>query len=451
MKNAQPNPNICAICKKKLLPIDLENVKSFKIKKLLSTNRINKDDLSTLIKKCNCKIQVHRFCILLNVIFNYEIKCPECNNFYNVKVSRKISNKKKCKEISCYVFLFIIHLILYAGSIILYLDFLGITENKSTIYFFAAVIILINTCLLVLSINSFIIHYKKDIYIYFININEKDGSGNNKDNTYFEPLYDFYKYFYNNQIKYLINQKQESLYGNKRFVNKKFVEFLEKNNNEFLLNNGNSEVANGNGDNNTAEDILGIKNNRVIDEKINNKNMLVEKSKTNYLYKKWNPIEQSNGIYQGGGAQDLKKTSTLNEYKKNKTKNMIFLQDKIEENKNENEETKNNEVLSEKIEKNSILTKNKKSSEKLISDNKNNENKNESKSKSEKNENVEKESHDKINSNTLSKEGEQKIEAKEQNNLVDGTFATKNKIEVEEKQINDIKIAINIPFHNNGK
>ena len=61
MKNAQPNPNICAICKKKLLPIDLENVKSFKIKKLLSTNRINKDDLSTLIKKCNCKIQVHRF------------------------------------------------------------------------------------------------------------------------------------------------------------------------------------------------------------------------------------------------------------------------------------------------------------------------------------------------------------------------------------------------------
>ena len=104
-----------SICKKKELPVDLFNIKSYKVKKLLATNRINKEDLSTLLKKCNCKIQVHRFCILLNVIFNYEIKCPECNNFYNVKVSREISGSRRCKESCYYIFLFIIHLILYAG------------------------------------------------------------------------------------------------------------------------------------------------------------------------------------------------------------------------------------------------------------------------------------------------------------------------------------------------
>ena len=467
MKNAQSNPNVCAICKKKELPVDLFNIKSYKVKKLLATNRINKEDLSTLIKKCNCKIQVHRFCILLNVIFNYEIKCQECNNFYNVKVSREVSSSRRCKELCYYIFLFIIHLILYAGSVILYIfnftkDKIPDKENKfiCTIYFFAAVVILINTCLLYITVCSFSRHAEKDIYLYFININEKDGSNNNKDRTYFEPLYDFYKYFYNNQIKYLINQKQESLYGNKRFINKKFVEFFEKNNSEFLLNNGNSEVANGNGDNkdnkentdnNAKEDILAIKENKVKDEKekVNNNNMLVDKSKTTYLYKKWNPIEQSNGINQGGGAQLLKKTSTLNEYKKITSKNITQYQEKIEESKNENEENKNNEVILEKNDENSELIK-KNKSEELIDDDKINENKNEKKSevKSEKKEIIDKESHGKASSSALLKEEEQKNDVKEENNLP-GTFATK-KIEVEESPIN-LKISICVPIHNNGK
>ena len=62
--------NICSICKQKNLSIDFTKLKNLTIKNFINNNRINKEDYSNMIKKCNCNEMSHKFCILLNIIFN---------------------------------------------------------------------------------------------------------------------------------------------------------------------------------------------------------------------------------------------------------------------------------------------------------------------------------------------------------------------------------------------
>ena len=133
------NNNICSICKHKDLSIDFSKIKSMKIKIFINNNRINKEDYFILIKKCNCNKRAHKFCILLNIIFNYELKCQDCNSFYNISVTRNKDNTEKCKIILLFIFLIFIHIILYGCSAFLIIfnidkfemnDFKKIKEEK---------------------------------------------------------------------------------------------------------------------------------------------------------------------------------------------------------------------------------------------------------------------------------------------------------------------------------
>ena len=75
----------CCLCKGDKLPDSVFQKRE--IKSLLSKFKMKQPDLSTLINKCNCtknSPKAHKLCLLLNIIYNFELKCPECNTEYNI-------------------------------------------------------------------------------------------------------------------------------------------------------------------------------------------------------------------------------------------------------------------------------------------------------------------------------------------------------------------------------
>ena len=273
--------NICSICKQKNLSIDFQKIKILKIKKFINNNRINQEDFSNMIKKCNCNEIAHKFCILLNIIFNFEIKCPNCNSFYNIIITKESDKLEKCKIILLMIFLIFIHLILYGiSAILIVFDINKFKFNDFnfcpnlylyTQYFFAIIIIILNTYLFSITINSMIFRFKKS-YKYFININEK-CSNNIDDSKYFQPLYDFYQFFNNDRLRYLVCKRNGVFFSNRFLYNKDFQNFIKKNNIEFQnISNGNKNFSIQNNINNN-EDILKLKDsydnkNNIIDNKI---------------------------------------------------------------------------------------------------------------------------------------------------------------------------------------
>lgn len=263
--------NVCSICKQKNLSVDFSKIKILKIKNFINNNRINKDDYSQTIKKCNCNELCHKMCILLNIIFNFELKCQNCNSFYNIKITKESDKVKKIKTIILMIFLCLIHLILFglcAGLIIFNVETFEISKfkeedkNKFTYmqYYFAFVLFVINIYLLHLSIKILIGRFK-DSYKYFININEK--SSNNIDDTkYFLPLYNFYKAFNNDRLRYLVCKRNNVFFSNRVCFNKDCQNFIKKNNDELQdLSNGNKNFPISN---NNEEDLLKLKDNNNI-------------------------------------------------------------------------------------------------------------------------------------------------------------------------------------------
>ena len=235
------------------------------------------------MKICNCNKYVHKICILLNILFNFEIKCSECNQFYNIKISKVSDNKEKCNVIFLIVYLSFIHLILYGVSVLLIIfninkyernDFKNTRNDKYIItqYFFAIIIFIINSYLIYRSIKS--IHDKfKYCYKCFININEKDSSNKIDDSKYFEPLYEFYRYFYNDRLSYLICKRNEIFFANRICYNKDFQNLIKNNNLEFQhLSNGYKEYSNYNKIN-EDEQLLKINKNKNEKNNINHNKM----------------------------------------------------------------------------------------------------------------------------------------------------------------------------------
>ena len=218
-----------------------------------------------MIKKCNCNEMVHKFCILLNILFNYEIKCQNCNSFYNIIITKESNKLEKFKIELLMIFLFIIHLILYGISMILivfdinefrFSDF-NFCPNLYlyTQYFFAILLFILNTYLFSITIKSIIFRFKQS-YKFFININEKCPN-NLDDSKYFKPLYDFFKFFNNDKLRYLVCKRNRVLFSNRFLYNKDYQNFIKKNNIEFQnTSNGNKNFDIQN-DNN--EDILKLK------------------------------------------------------------------------------------------------------------------------------------------------------------------------------------------------
>lgn len=259
--------NICSICKQKNLSIDFTKLKNLTIKNFINNNRINKEDYSNMIKKCNCNEMSHKFCILLNIIFNYELKCQKCNSFYNIAITKVSDKLKKCETISLMIFLFIIHIILYGVCAILIIFDLdtfkiskfkeeSITKHTYMQYFFAFIIFVINSYLLHFSI-KIIIEKFKNCYIYFININDK-SSNNIDDKKYFLPLYNFYKSFNNDELGNLVFKRNNTFFSNRIIYSKEQQNYIIKNNIEFQdLSNGNKNYST----HNNEEDVLKLKTN----------------------------------------------------------------------------------------------------------------------------------------------------------------------------------------------
>ena len=204
---------ICSICSKEILDLKHNNLKNSNQNKKLKDN-MKFMEYSEIIKKCFCKnsinnnnrengIYAHKYCILLKVIYNFEIKCNKCNTSYNIKIDKKIDIKKKIYLIVKFVFIYMVHLIFYLFCIFLIFINNIIKKNNNRKYkhlsfFLSAILFLINNIILYFTIINNIKEYKY-IFKYKIDIcNAIELNVNNIKNKskIYELLYNYYKWFY---------------------------------------------------------------------------------------------------------------------------------------------------------------------------------------------------------------------------------------------------------------
>ena len=81
------NSNICNICKRNKVEIDVRFInKTNKEFKQFIAKHNKKEELYDFIKMCSCGYSVHKVCLLVNIIFNFDLKCPTCQTIYNIKI-----------------------------------------------------------------------------------------------------------------------------------------------------------------------------------------------------------------------------------------------------------------------------------------------------------------------------------------------------------------------------
>ena len=267
----------CSICHNDKIDIIQNNSK---IKKIY--NDIFKNiNLGEFIKKCYCcnnknnndekndnGIYVHKYCILLKILFNFEIKCEKCNSIYNIKIDKKIDKNKEIYLFIIFLIIYILHLFIYLFC--MFLLFINailkeyiIISYKHIYPFFGIILFIINSIFLYFSISKNIIKCKNSIYKYTINISDITKI-NNKENELYKIMDEFYQWFYNQSIKKLLIKINKKFIINKLNYeyNNKMQEYFEKNNKDNI---------------NIFEDIINKK------ELKNKENENSDKTKDNFL------------------------------------------------------------------------------------------------------------------------------------------------------------------------
>ena len=240
--------NRCSICNSENISINITKIKNNKLKKIIS-----KIEQEELINKCKCSNEeknVHKICLLFNIIFNFETKCRQCKSNYNINIDKTINNSKKLCKLFSYLFLTLFHIILFAASVILILYILVIKKDNGDdfekkkydhIYiFFGIILFIINIILIPITYAHFIDKNAIDIYDYTINVyDEKEPIKiKNDSDTFYSLLYEFYRYFYDTRIRYLISKKHSSLFFSSGYGNfNKEIKKMMKENNELISNN----------------------------------------------------------------------------------------------------------------------------------------------------------------------------------------------------------------------
>ena len=327
--NKKNNPNACSICKCEYLPIDISKKNNFEIKILKNKFKFKETDYSDLIKKCNCtksNPKTHKLCILLNILYNFELKCNECNSDYNISITQRRNTTKKILNICSLIFYLFINLVIYAVCAFLILYPLILNKNTSKdpeknkvehiFYCFGGLIFILNTFFIYVTLSSILCYNPEDINDYSIDIKDINEPNKNKNtNKYFNLLYKLYRYFYNMQIRFLIDKKHKSIYIAKGYgyFNKELKDILIKNHIECEK----EEKEKDNTLNNGGENILNV------NKKKNNKN---EKDINYRAY------EQSNGNI--GNKDELEDVKSLTSLKEEEEK------EKKEPNKKETENKK---------------------------------------------------------------------------------------------------------------
>ena len=186
---------ICSFCNKNLSETKNINLKMMKIFKDIFKGV----ELDEIIKKCNCdnnkynieaegnenNIYAHKYCILLKIIFNFEIKCENCNSIYNIKIDKKIDKNKKMCIFITFLIIYILHLFIYLFC--MFLLFINdiikdlIMLYKHIFIFFGVILFLINSLFLYFSIRNNITKCKIIIYKYSINICDVDIINNENE------------------------------------------------------------------------------------------------------------------------------------------------------------------------------------------------------------------------------------------------------------------------------
>ena len=319
-KDNNDNSLICSICHQKKLNI---KKKYSKIQKVFNDN-LKDIDLSELVKKCNCnnkneikinqnnEIYVHKYCILLKIIFNFDIKCEKCNTIYNIEIDKKKDKIKKICLYAIFLIIYIIHFFIYLFC--MFLLFINIIlkeytdkEYKHLSIFFGIIILIINTIFLYFTIITNI-QKNKNIYKYSINIfdinDNYNFTGKNRENEFYELLMEFYQWFYNSQIKNLLTIINKKLFNNKsNGTNKNSIEkYIKDNNNRIsIINKKNEKKIN----ETKIKEQTNIQNNYYIYNN-NSKEIILKDNKIDILTKKNN---QNPKNIQKGNENYLKKES----------------------------------------------------------------------------------------------------------------------------------------------
>ena len=239
--------NKCSICNSENITKNITKIKNNKLKKILT--KIKQDEL---INKCKCSNEeknVHKICLLFNVIFNFETKCRECKSNYNINIDKTINNSKKLCKLFSYLFLTLFHIILFVASVILILYILVINKDNGDdlekkkynhIYiFFGIILFIINILLISITYSYFIDKSETNIYDYMISVNDEKAPNKIKTDSdkFYSLLYEFYRYFYGTRIKYLISKKHSSLFFSSGYGSfNKEIKKMIKENNKFINN-----------------------------------------------------------------------------------------------------------------------------------------------------------------------------------------------------------------------
>ena len=346
--NNKNKENICAICKCEKLPIDITKKSKYEMKILSSKFKIKETDFPVLIKKCNCTKQspkVHKLCIILNLLYNFNLKCSECNADYNISIRQIKNTSKKLCNICSLIFYLFINLIIYAAAAFLIAYPLLVNKNSDNdpewnkaqhiYYFFGGLIFLLNTFFIYITISVILFNNPDDVNDYSVDIKDISEPNKNKNSDkYYNLLYKFYRYFYNSQIRFLIGKKHKNIYIAKGYgyFNKDLQNLIIKNNKEWEKEN---RLFNG------GEDILNINKNNSKNNK-NGLNILPDN----------NHNEQSNGNIENDNVENIKRSSTL------KVKN-----NKKEDKEVNKKESKNNTSYLPNVSNDKMFTKNNENNE----------------------------------------------------------------------------------------
>ena len=326
----------CSICKDDKLPESIFQKKE--IKSLLSKFKMKDNDVLTLITKCNCSKKTpkaHKLCVLLNIIYNFELKCPECHSDYNISVKSYNIPSQKIMNLISLILVLLINIIIYGACVFLILYPLVINkeyhkgEEKKMFFisfcFFGALLFCINTYLTYITFMMFLVKNPNDINSYAIEVKDiNDQIKNKKGDRHYVLLYKFFRYFYNTQIRYLVSKKHKNIFISKGYgnFNKELQELIIKNNIE--CEKELEEYNNG------GDEILGLKINKISKKNFNENNQMN------------NIAEKSNG--------NIENSSNSEEENKNKNEKEIIYNNNINSSKKINSNNNlplnnNNDIL----------------------------------------------------------------------------------------------------------
>ena len=417
----------CSICNCDNIPIDFSKSNKRELNILKSKFKLKESDYSKIIKKCNCtkkSPKVHKLCIILNILFNFNLKCSECNSDYNIVITKHINTPRKFLNIFSLIYYLLINFLIYGASAFLIIYPLIIDKNKDNdpeknkfehvYYFFGGLIFLLNTFLIFTTISSILYNNPHDIHNYSIDIKDINEPNKYKNtDKYFDMLYKLYRYIYNTQIRFLINKKHKSVYIEKGYgyFNKELKDIIIKNHieckKEIRLNNGGEDILtinkNNNKKNTDYKANINEKSNGIIDNKENN-----DENDIDYVKRSSTLKEEGNKNKENNPKETKNNTDNLPQVKNNN----IFSNNQNIRKNIKKEEEKNNNLINNDINGSEITPKENKKKviiEVINTDKQVNKKENENEKLTQKEENENKKENDNINNFSIKEKNSSKI------------------------------------------